>query len=100
MVRGYTTTRRAPTGVGAIDRTGRSGTIPAAAWRWHSGGPAGGSLKDRAPFTFSPPSAPHGPPRSYQPDQHAGLMADLLVVAGIAAFVSGMLALIWGLERV
>jgi len=27
-------------------------------------------------------------------------MADFLVVVGIVAFVAGMLALIWGLERV
>ena len=68
--------------------------------------PLGGGRRSQRPdysssdgaFTFSPPSGMQCPPLCYRPDQHAGVMVNLIVIAGISVFVAGMLALVRGLE--
>jgi hypothetical protein len=57
-------------------------------------------IRRAGPFTVSlPPRALCSPPR-YHRQRETDDMADVLVMAGIGAFVAAMLGLIWCLERI
>jgi hypothetical protein len=52
------------------------------------------------PFTVSPPRGAVCSPLRYRRRRETFGMADVLVAAGIVAFVAAMLGLIWCLERI
>jgi hypothetical protein len=54
----------------------------------------------RRPFTVSPPRRAACSPLRHRRRRETCGMADVLVAAGIVAFVAAMLGLIWCLERI